>query len=314
MAPIAAADSDRQLPAGEQIFLDHVGHFVRDVDAASCALARAGFTSTPVSIQTQPAAAGASGPTGTGNVTAMLQRGYIELLFKTADTPLGREFEAALTRHPGLHLAALAVADAAKARDRLATDGFRVRPLVRMQRQVATATGTQMAAFTVARVEPDVMPEGRIQMLTHHSEDIVWQRRWLSHRNGAIALSDLVIAVTDVDEAAQRFTRFSGRPAMPTSYGAMLALDRGSILLVTHDALTELLPEVAPSPLPFIAGYAVRVRSLAEMEAIVDRADLDWRAFEGGLVVSFPLALGEGAWFFVEQTSALPWRRAAADH
>ena len=39
-----------------------------------------------------------------------------------------------------------------------------------MSRPVETATGPDIAAFTIARVEPDVMPEGRIQMLTHHTE------------------------------------------------------------------------------------------------------------------------------------------------
>ena len=51
-------------------------------------------------------------PTGTGNVTAMFSRGYIEVLFKTADTPLGREFDLALAGHAGVHLAAFSVADA----------------------------------------------------------------------------------------------------------------------------------------------------------------------------------------------------------
>ncbi|MGB8529657.1 MAG: hypothetical protein WCD64_00230, partial [Pseudolabrys sp.] len=36
------AEADRQLPFPDEIFLDHVGHFVRDHEAASRALARAG--------------------------------------------------------------------------------------------------------------------------------------------------------------------------------------------------------------------------------------------------------------------------------
>src|SRR6185503_979744 len=82
---------DRQLPQGEEIFLDHVGHFVPDPQAASRALARAGFAPTPVSVQVDPAGA----PTGTGNVCAMLTRGYVEVLFKTAATPLAAELDAA---------------------------------------------------------------------------------------------------------------------------------------------------------------------------------------------------------------------------
>ena len=113
------ARTDRQLPVGDEIFLDHVGHFVRDPQAATRALVRAGFAPTPVSVQTQPdPAGGAPRLTGTGNVTAMLTRGYVEVLFKTADTPLGHELDAAMARHAGIHLVAFAVADAAGAHRR----------------------------------------------------------------------------------------------------------------------------------------------------------------------------------------------------
>jgi len=307
--PAAPDDIARRLPTGDQIFLDHVGHFVRDGKAASRALIRCGFAPTPVSIQVNSDPAGGARPTGTGNVTAMLSRGYLEVLFKTSDTPLSRELDAALSRHAGLHLAAFAVADAAKAQRRLATNGFRVRELVHMQRPVETAAGPARAAFAIARVEPDAMPEGRIQMLTHHTEQAVWQERWLVHPNSAVGLIDVVIAVADVEEAAERFTRFTGRAAAPTPGGALIRLDRGGVYLVTHDRVTERLPEVAITKLPFMASYALRVQSLAAAEVAVDRADLEWRAIEDGIVAAFPAELGEGAWFFAERASALPWRR-----
>ncbi len=307
--PADRDDIDRQLPAGDEIFLDHLAHFVRDADAASRALTACGFAPTPVSIQVHPDPHGGTTPTGTGNVTAMFSRGYMEVLFKTAETPLAREFDAALGRHAGLHLAAFAVADAAKTHQRLAADGFRVRDLVRMERPVETAAGADKAAFTIARVEAGVMPEGRIQMLTHHTEQTVWQPRWLQHPNGACGLIDVVIAVADVEEAAQRFARFTGRAATPTPGGALIRLDRGGVYLITHDRAMEKLPELAfPAP-PFIVGYALRVKSLAAAEAAVDGADLEWHTFEGGIAAAFPTELGEGAWFFVESSSGLPWRR-----
>lgn len=307
--PSAQNDIDRQLPDGDEIFLDHVAHFVRNADEASRALVRAGFAPAPVSIQVNPDPAGGTRPTGTGNVTTMFSRGYIEFLFKTADTPLTREFDAALARYAGLHLAAFAVADAQRAHQRLVTEGFRVRPLERMQRPVTTEAGNATAAFTIARVEPGVMPEGRIQILTHHTEQTVWQKRWLSHPNSAIGLIDLVIAVADVEEAARRFERFTGCVATPKPGGALLRLDRGGVYLVTHDRATEKLPEVPITTLPFIAGYALRVQSRAAAEAAVDHAGLEWRALEDGIVATFPAELGDGAWFFVEQAAALPWRR-----
>lgn len=300
---------DRRLPTGDEIFLDHIGHFVRDGEAASRALVRCGFAPTPVSIQVNPDPAGGTRPTGTGNVTAILSRGYLEILFKTSDTPLSRELDAAIDRHPGLHLAAFAVADAAKAHGRLAVEGFRVRELVHMQRPTDTESGPATAAFTIARVEPGVMPEGRIQMLTHHTERTVWQPRWLAQPNTAAALIDVVIAVEDVDEAAQRFARFTGRTATRTPGGALIRLDRGGVYLVSHHRAAERLPEVAITTLPFMVGYALRVESLAAAEMAVDDADLEWHAFEDGIAAAFPAELGDGAWFFVERASDLPWRR-----
>ena len=305
----APDDIARRLPAGDKIFLDHIGHFVRDSEAASQALTRCGFAPTPVSIQVNPDPAGGARPTGTGNVTAMLSQGYLEILFKTADTPLSRELDAALSHHAGLHLAAFAVADAAETHRRLATNGFRMRELVHMQRPVETVAGAATAAFTIARTEPDVMPEGRIQMLTHHTEHTVWQERWLNHPNSAVGLIDIVIAVANVEETALRFSRFTGRDVTRTPGGALIRLDRGGVYLVTHNQMTERLPEVAITKLPFMAGYALCVRSLAAAEKAIDHADLEWRAIEDGIVAAFPAELGEGAWFFVERASALPWRR-----
>jgi hypothetical protein len=307
--PFAQTEIDRQVPTGDQIFLDHVGHFVRAADAASRALARAGFAPTPPSIQVNPDVGMGTQLTGTGNVTAMFARGYIEVLFKTADTALGREFDAALSRYAGVHLAAFAVADAQRAHERLQTDGFRVRPLVKMQRPVQTAAGNDVAAFTIARVEPDAMPEGRIQMLTHHTEAAIWQPRWLSHPNSAIGLIDVVIAVGNLEEAAGRFSRFTGRAATRMPGAALIRLDRGGVYLIAHDRAAEKLPEVPATTLPFMLGYAVRVESLAAAEAAVESADLEWRTFEGGMVACFPSELGAGAWFFVEDAAALPWRR-----
>jgi len=300
----------RQLPLRDEIFLDHVGHFVRDAQAAGRALHRAGFAPTPVSIQAdKEPSTGRLVPTGLGNVTAMFTRGYMEVLFKNSDTPLAAELDAALARRAGLHLAAFSVTDAEAGRERLAGAGFPVRDLVRMQRPVETEKGPGVAAFTIARVTPRAMPEGRIQILTHHTEATVWQPRWLSHPNSTCDLIDVVIAVGNIEEAAQRFARFTGRPATFTPGGALIRLDRGGIYLVSHDRATEKLPEVPVTSLPLMIGYALGVESLAAAEAAIDGADLEWRAFEDGIVATFPAELGEGAWFFVEAPEGLPWRR-----
>jgi hypothetical protein len=305
---LASSEVDRQLPIGEEIFLDHVGHFVRDPEAAGRALIRAGFAPTPLSIQVNPDPDGTPRPSGTGNVTAMLRRGYVEVLFKTADTPLGRELDAAVARHAGIHLAAFAVADAGKRRDRLGVAGFRMRPLVEMQRPVETETGVATAAFTIARVEPGTMPEGRIQMLTHRTEDAVWQPRWLAHPNGALGLASLVIAVSDVEEAGRRFARFTDRPAAPTPFGQTVVLDRGRVELLTPAAFEAMLPEIAIPSLPFAGAYGVAVESLDATDTLLRRTSRRTRRSGQCLVAPFPEELGTGAWLFAENNRSLLFR------
>jgi hypothetical protein len=302
--PVAKA-ADRQLPLGDEIFLDHIAHFVPDREAARAALARAGFAPTPVSIQVSPdPAGGPPQPTGTGNVTAMFARGYVEILFQTADTPLGRELGAALARHPGLHLAALAVADAAAAHRRLGESGFRMQPLVSMQRPVETGQGPDIAAFTIARLAPGQMPEGRIQVLTHRTERTVWQPRWLHHPNGARALSALTIAVADVEEATARFARFTGRPASPSEGGQAITLDRGRLELVTADAFGRRFPELAIPSLPFMGAYEIEVGSLDAVEAVLRQGGVAAVRRDGRLVARFCPELGCGAWVFAAARSS----------
>ena len=305
----STAETDRQLPTGDEIFLDHVGHFVRDPEAASKALERAGFAPTPISVQVNPdPAGGAPRPTGTGNVTAMLRRGYLEILFKTADTALGRELDEAIARYAGVHLAAFSVADAARAHARLGGAGFKTRPLVQMERPVATAGGTGKAAFTVARVEPEAMVEGRIQILTHRTEDTVWQKRWLGHPNGAVALLDVVIAVANPDEAALRFARFTDRPAAANAWGHAIVLERGRVQLASIDAAEAIVPGPPRGGLPFMCGYGVAVASLDQAQAKLHAGGVESARRGKLLVAPFPPELGEGAWCFVEKAAHLPWR------
>ena len=301
---LPAGQADRQLPIGDEIFLDHVAHFVPDITAACDVLTRTGFAPTPVSVQVDPRS---GEPTGTGNVTAMFRRGYTEVLFRTADTPLARELDLAVARHPGLHLVAFAVADAVAAHRRLADAGFRTRPLVEMARPVDTATGRGTAAFTIARVEPGEMAEGRIQILTHRTEHTVWQPRWLDHPNGTVGLYGVMIASADVDETAQRFARFTGRPAGSSRLGRAVHLDRGRIDIVTAETFAQVLPEIAIPSLPFLGAYGLLVRSLDDFEALLRAAKFPSRRIGASLAVPFPAPLGVGAWLFAEAAMDFPW-------
>jgi hypothetical protein len=282
----------RQLPGPGAVFLDHVAHFVPDSGAAAAALERCGFRLTPFMPQTNRVN-GVTVPAGTGNRCAMLRQGYIEILAATADTPLAQQLRARLARHIGLHLAAFSTADAAAERRRLAVAGFPVLPLVDMRRSVASEVGDiAQARFTIARIAPGPMPEGRTQFLTHHTPDLVWRAADLNHPNGARALTGLWIAAADPDEVTARFSRFTGRPARRQGEIATIELDRG-VLAVAAPAWLDAAFGITPgSPLPYFAAAEIAIASLDRLCALLDAAGLCYRAITDGIALPLPAAVG----------------------
>jgi Glyoxalase-like domain len=280
-----------QLPGAGQVFLDHVAHFVPAMDVAAESLERCGFRMTPFTAQTnlvdgEPVAA------GTANRCAMLRRGYIEILAATSDTTLAQQLAERLTRHVGLHLAAFSTADAAGERQRLAVAGFPVLPLVDMRRPVATDGGEDWARFTIARIAPSIMPEGRMQFLTHHTEELVWREPYLDHPNGAHALTAVWVAAADPAEPAERFARFIGRPIRPEGEVSTIPLDRGAIRIATPEFLDSRLGIAPGPPLPYLAGYEIGVASHQQLTERLAAAGLVYIPLGDRMAVTLPPSIG----------------------
>lgn len=265
------------------------------MDAADSVLERLGFTLTPFTPQMTAGPGGTLVPAGTGNRCIMLREGYIEILTGEGDSPVVRQMRAALARYVGLHLVAFTCADAEAAHARLAAAGVPVQPMVRLRRHIETEAGEAELRFSVIRLEPGTMPEGRIQMLAHHTPEALWQARWLDHANGARRLLGTIVVSADPDEAAARFARFLGRGASEgTDSGNRLTLDRGEIEFVAPDAAQSLLPGVTVPSLPFIAATVLAVDDLAATEALLMKSGFSFggSASARRLVVPLPAALG----------------------
>jgi Glyoxalase-like domain len=290
-----------QLPGQGQVFLDHVAHFAPVIEPAAEALERCGFHLTPFTVQTnrvdgKPVAA------GTGNRCAMFRRGYIELLVATSDTLLSRQLTERLARHIGIHLAAFSTADAASERERLAATGFPILPLVDMRRPVGSDAGDQWARFTIARMAPGIMPEGRIQFLTHHTAELVWRDPFLDHPNGALMLAALWIAATDPAEPASRFARFTGRPVRQEDEVSTIRLDRGTVRVATADYLESKFGIDPRLPLPHLAAYEVTVESLARLRECLDAAGVTYALADRTVALPLPASIG-GTILFREMTA-----------
>src|SRR6267143_285020 len=107
--------ADRQRPPPGELYLDHVSHFVADLDAAARVCEALGLRVTPTSVQRTP-----EGPVGASNRCVMLDAGYIELLSPTHDTPAAARMRALMRRYDGVHLVCFGTPDAAGEQRRLA--------------------------------------------------------------------------------------------------------------------------------------------------------------------------------------------------
>lgn len=283
-----------QAPPGGALVLDHVAHFVADMTAAQATLASLGFALTPFSQQSTRLPDGVLAPAGSANRCAMLGEGYLEFLTPTAATPIATQMRAAMARHPGVHLLAFGTAAPDHDAARLAAEGFAPLPVVSLQREIETPDGPRTARFSVVRVEPGAMQEGRIQFVQHHTPELLWQARWLRHQNGALGLRQVIIVADDAAACARRYGRFTG--IAPS--GVTLTTARGSVLVLTPAEFRARFGVDGP-PSPAIAGYVLATSDLAAARRGAVRAGAAIFERRSGMIAIVPPAIG-GAIVFVQ--------------
>ncbi|GAB4179875.1 MAG: VOC family protein [Thalassobaculales bacterium] len=279
--------AEAQIPPPGALFLDHLAHWVPDRAAAEARLRQLGFTPTPFSEQFLPGPDGVRQSAGTGNHCLMLGEGYIEVLATLADTANAATLRRGMARYVGLHLIAFGCRDAEAQAARLSRVGFAPLPTVHLSREVDTVDGPATARFSVCRLAPAAMAEGRVQLVAHHTPEAIWQPRHLVHANGAEALTDVLVAVDSLSEASGRYARFLGRAPVPRRDGAVeFALERGRLIFGEPAHLAAWLPGMSLPALPFIAGYGIRVDDLRRTRAALREGGVAFREPLPGVVLA----------------------------
>lgn len=282
-----------QVPARGQHNLDHVAYFVPERAAAHAALVRLGFAPTPFSLQQHRLQPDADlTPAGTGNHCVMLREGYLEFLVPVADTPVAAQLRRSIARYVGAHSIVFGTQDAEADAARLAAEGFDPLPAIALQRTIDTPEGERTARFTVLRVPPGTMAEGRIQYCRHHTPQFVWQPGWLDHPNHAVGLAGVWVCVPDVAEAAARYGRFTGLTPQRAPGEARIVTSRGQVRLMDAAHLAEWFGAPAPA-LPWMAACEIVSADLAATRRCLEDNGLAVTLLDGGrLRVDAPPAIG----------------------
>ncbi|HUB97999.1 MAG TPA: VOC family protein [Stellaceae bacterium] len=245
----------------------HIGLVGRDLAALSAQIERLGFLLTPLSmpeIQLRPGAP--NEPVGVGNRCAILENSYLELLGVVdparwdAIPPERRgpyDIDRALVRYEGLHVMHFGTGDLDAVRVRLAAAGFEPSPIRPFQRIVDTQAGpATMRARTLSLPREDA-PEALFQVVQHETPELVLQRRYMAHDNGARTIDDVILCVADPDEAAARYARIAGKPVLAEGATHRIDLGRSSLVIANPEGLATILPGAEPPKLPFLAGFSV---------------------------------------------------------
>lgn len=268
--------ANRQRPTPGALFVDHVSHFVADLDAAAAVFESLGMKVTATSVQKTP-----EGPVGASNRCVMLEEGYIELLSPTHDTPAANRMRELMRRYEGVHLMCYGTPDAEAEHRRLQAHGFEPQPLVDLSRAVDGGT----ARFKVVRLPPQKMPEGRIQYVEQLTPEHLWRAKDVN----SLRLDEVYVVAADPIETAARWARFAGLLPRPQRDGVRLATARGCIVIGTRETMAKLLGDAPPAPA--IAGYALACRNAKEFAKRCAKNGLQVK----GPVVKLPPALG-GYW------------------
>jgi hypothetical protein len=183
-----------------------------------------------------------------------------------------------LARHPGAHIAALAIDDPADQAARLARAGIAPVSVTDTDRAINAADpAAPRARFTV--VMPPDQPEGRVLLVRQHTPDLLWREQFLHHPNHAARLAAVVLAVADQAAAASRLSRLAGRPVLPDPLGGYaLDLPRGAVRLLSSEACASLFPGTDLVPPPGIAGIILATDDgNAALGGVLVQADLPYQ-------------------------------------
>lgn len=252
------------------IALDHVGVCNFELGPMTAAYEALGFTLSPIAQQSGKRTP--DSPTermATGNRCAFLRHGYIELLAIVEPGRWDNRLSEFVGRYGGLHILAMAMDDAEANLARLRRGGVDIPGIAHLERPVDKPDGPR-ARFS--RLPWPDAPEGRLQLIQHHTPELMWQPHLLDHANKADLLEELILVSPDPAQSGARLSRLTGLPLEPgVAGGFVLRFPGGAgvagpdapametrVSLLPPEALPAVLPGVDIPSLPFLAGFVVR--------------------------------------------------------
>ncbi len=178
---------------------------VHDLEAARDAYQRLGFTVS---------AKGRHVGWGTANHTIVFADDYIELLGIVDPTQYVSRLDAFLEHGEGLFAIRLGTNDADGLTEWLRAQGHDVNEPRQHGRIIDTEDGEEELRFRLVPLPEALTPQLSLSAFHHHTLDLLRKPDLLSHANGATAISEVTIAVDDLEGVADGYSALFGADAV----------------------------------------------------------------------------------------------------
>lgn len=247
---------------------------------------------------------------GLGNRTAIFRKNYLEVVGMPdpdiwAGFPVEKRgmfnIDERLPLYAGLHIMHFGTDDIEAVREGYLAQGRAAPEIARLQRMVDTAEGERLMQAKVLAFPKDANPEGLIQVAQHVTPELVLQPRYMSHPNGAIGLSEVIVTSRTPDVVAAKYAGYSGHAVERIGSAHVVDLGLTRIIVVDAAGLDERVPGYAPHAPESLAGVAIEVADLAATRAYLGSVGI--KAMEVGdrLIVAPKKACGSALIFEAER-------------
>jgi Glyoxalase-like domain len=205
--------------------LDHVViNTLFDMDRAAELMSQLGFTLTPRGYHSL----------GSINHLLMFEHNYLELVGLPSGTDVLRKD--VLESPRGLNGLVFQASNIDACQRTLRDSGLAMLEPQSFSRPVTIDGVEHLARFRTVRTAPELFEAGRVYYCQHYTPELVWHRPWMSHPNGVLGLSELVIVTSNLEIDLPRYAKASQARPKRQSDDWTIALPHGFRLTLISPA------------------------------------------------------------------------------
>lgn len=268
--------------------LDNVGAICHANEETFNKFRRMGFTTYPLGRQGVKLG-GVFIKGGTGSIVANFRKGgYFEMISIYNNwLPNGGYKKTLAKQGERLTKFTMALSNAKEEAKRLKTSGKSVFGPLEFRRVFTSETkGKQDARFSIMVYPfPSDYPVA-VAGTEHLTPDIAWQNDLLDHPNGAVILSNALLAVNNLDETAALYQQiFREAFAIEGNTRVCHLRNVSRLTLISHANLPDEIQDVKPDTSPFLAAVYFGVSEIEKVKRILEENGVPYQERNGRLIV-----------------------------